>query len=95
MRCFFDLTRAEHSLFDYKGDEFTSLNAALDFAKTTAQRLENNLSGEWSGWVLEVRCPEGKKYFSVPIRNSNRLVPKAKQSPQLDGSGPPLSGVVS
>jgi hypothetical protein len=69
MRYFFDLTRSEHSLLDYKGDEFTSLNAARDFATTTAQLLENNLSGEWSGWAVEVRSPEGKKYFSVPIGN--------------------------
>lgn len=67
MRYFFDLTRPEHSLLDYKGDEFNSLNAARDFATTTAQLLENNLSGEWSGWTVEVRCAEGRKYFSVPI----------------------------
>jgi hypothetical protein len=73
MRYFFDLTRAEHSLFDYKGDEFTSLNAARDFATTTAQRLENKLSGEWSGWTLEVRCAQGTKYFSVPIGNAVNL----------------------
>lgn len=67
MRYFFDLTRAEGSLFDYKGDEFTSVNAARDYARTTAQRLANNLSGEWAGWTLEVRCPTGQKYFSIPI----------------------------
>ena len=70
MRYFFDLTRSDNSLLDYKGDEFTSLNAARDFAATTAQLLENNLSGEWAGWAVEVRCAEGKKYFSVPIGTS-------------------------
>jgi hypothetical protein len=73
MRYFFDLTRAEHSLLDYKGYEFTSLNAARDFAMTKAHLLENNLSGEWSGWVMEVRCAEGTKYFSVPIGNAFSL----------------------
>jgi hypothetical protein len=73
VRYFFDLTRSEHSLLDYKGDEFTSLNAACDFAKTKAQLLENNLSGEWSGWVVEVRCAKGQKHFSVRIGNAVSL----------------------
>jgi hypothetical protein len=73
-RYFFDLTLAEASLFDYKGNEFSSMNAALDFATTVAQGLENKLSGEWAGWTLEVRCTAGKKYFSVPIGHSLALV---------------------
>jgi hypothetical protein len=67
MRYFFDLTRAERSLLDYKGDEFTSLDAAQDFATMTVHRLANTLSGEWSGWSLEVRNPAGHKYFSLSI----------------------------
>jgi hypothetical protein len=73
MRYFFDLIQSDHSLFDYKGDEFTSLNAARDFAVTTAQRLGNSLAGEWSGWTLEVRCSSGQKYFSMPIDSPVRL----------------------
>jgi hypothetical protein len=68
MRYFFDLTGAEHSLFDYKGDEFHSLNGAQDFAAAIAQRLANTLSEDWAGWTVEVRSPGGEKHYSVPIR---------------------------
>jgi hypothetical protein len=64
---------------DYKGDEFTSVNAARDYATATAQRLANKLSGEWAGWTLEVRSPIGQKYFSVPIGEPIGLV--AQKSP--------------
>ena len=67
MRYFFDLTQAEHSLFDYKGDEFNSLNGAQDFAMAIAQRLASTLSEEWLGWTVEVRSPAGHKHYSVPI----------------------------
>jgi hypothetical protein len=67
MRYFFDLIQPERSLFDYRGDEFNSLHAAQDFAMTTAQRLSNTISGEWSGWTVEVRCAAGRKHFSLPI----------------------------
>lgn len=60
------LTKGEH-LYDYKGNEFLSANDAYDFAETTVEVLKNELDGAWSGWLVEVRNAEGRKFFSLPI----------------------------
>lgn len=69
MRFFIDYTAEGQSLYDYKGEEFLSSNDAFNFAEATAQALKNDISGLWKGWSVEVRCAEGKKYFSLPIDN--------------------------
>ena len=58
------LTKGEH-LYDYKGNEFLSANDAYDFAETTVEVLKNELDGAWSGWSVEVRNAEGRKFFST------------------------------
>jgi hypothetical protein len=72
MRFFFDYTRADEALYDYKGDEFLSSKDAFDFAEATAQFLVT-LKGEWRGWCIEVRNDEGRKYFTVPIDGATSL----------------------
>jgi hypothetical protein len=72
MRFFFDYTRADQSLYDYKGDEFLSSKDAFDFAEATAQFLVT-LEGEWRGWSIEVRNDQGRKYFTVPIDGAASL----------------------
>jgi hypothetical protein len=37
MRLFFDYTTRDRAIYDYKGDEFLSLDDAFDFAETTAE----------------------------------------------------------
>jgi hypothetical protein len=64
---FFDYTTRDRAIYDYKGDEFLSLDDAFDFAETTAEAMKHSLNGDWSGWSVEVRDAECKKYFSLPI----------------------------
>jgi hypothetical protein len=67
MRFFFDCKAKDHSLYDYQGSEFPSVQGAIEFAETTAQMLRNSLTGEWSCWSIEVRDTVGKKILSLPI----------------------------
>lgn len=67
MRLFFDYTADDRSIYDYHGSEFSTAQGAMDFAQAIAQDLWNSLSGEWNSWSVEVRTPEGKKLFSVPV----------------------------
>lgn len=64
---FFDLTTSGQSLYDYRGDEFASSQSAIEFAQETVRMLKHSLSGDWTGWSVEVRNAEGKKFFSLPI----------------------------
>lgn len=67
MRFFFDYTNKHESLFDYRGDEFTTPQCAMEFAQATAQYLKDSLNGEWAGWSIEVRNAEGQRFCSVPV----------------------------
>ncbi len=66
-RFFFDYTTNGQSLYDYRGDEFRSLQSAIEFAEAIAQDLKHSLSGDWLGWSIEVRDAEGAKFFSLPV----------------------------
>ena len=70
IRFFFDYTSNDRSLYDYRGEDFLSPEAAIEFAQTTAQVLTNSLSGDWVGWSIEVRNADGKKFFSLPVRSA-------------------------
>jgi hypothetical protein len=67
MRFFFDYTTKDQSLLDYKGDEFRSAQGAIEYAEAIAQDLTHNLTTNWTGWAIEVRNPESKKFLSLPI----------------------------
>jgi len=67
MRFFFDYTKKDESLFDYRGDEFRTAQGAIDFAKATAQHLKDSLAGDWIGWSVEVRDAAGLKWGSVAV----------------------------
>ena len=73
MRFFFDYTSNDRSLYDYRGEDFPTPGAAIDFAQTTAQVLTNSLSGDWVGWSIEVRNADGKKFLSLPVRNAAQI----------------------
>jgi hypothetical protein len=70
MRFFFDYTTKDQSLYDYQGNEFRNSQNAIEFAEAMAQFLRDSLTGEWSGWSVEVRNAEGKKFFSLPVGGS-------------------------
>ena len=67
MRFFIDYRAKDQSLYDYQGDEFMSSKDAFDFARETARSLKNKLDGDWSGWSVEVRDAQGRKYVSFPV----------------------------
>ena len=68
-RFFFDYRAKDGSLFDYRGQEFHSIPAALEFAESIAQDLMHSLTRNWRGWSVEVRNAQGERYFSVPVDN--------------------------
>jgi hypothetical protein len=65
---FFDLTTTNQSLYDYRGDKFSSSQSAIEFAQETAHMLKHSLSDDWTGWSVEVRNAEGKKFLSLPVK---------------------------
>ena len=67
MRFFFDYTKKDDSLLDFRGDEFRSPQNAIEFAHATVQHLKNSLTGDWLGWSVEVRNAEGAKFCSIPV----------------------------
>jgi len=67
MRYFFDYTSEGRSLYDYQGEELLSAADAYDFADATARLLRHTLDGDWSGWRVEVRDPQGGKCFSLAV----------------------------
>ena len=72
-RFFFDYTTNDQSLYDYCGDEFVSLQSAIDFAQATVQVLQHSLAGGWNGWSIEVRNEEGEKFVTLPIGTAGSI----------------------
>ena len=72
-RFFFDYRTKDQSLFDYGGQEFHSIHAALEFAHAVAHDLTHSLTENWSGWSVEVKNAEGARYFSVPIEGQELI----------------------
>ena len=64
---FFDYTAKDEAMCDYRGDEFLSPEGAIEFAQATATLLQHDLADAWSGWSIEVRNAEGKRFFSLPV----------------------------
>jgi CheY-like chemotaxis protein len=88
MRLFFDYTTSDRTIYDYKGDEFLSLDDAFDFAETTAETMKHSLNGDWKGWSVEVRDAECKKYFSLQINIGQPAVTNASAEPALSAKTP-------
>jgi hypothetical protein len=66
-RFFFDYATQGQSLYDYRGDEFRNLDAAMEHAAVIAENLKFSLNSHWTGWWVEVRNEEGAKLSSVPV----------------------------
>lgn len=73
MRFFFDYTTRDRSLYDYRGDEFRTAQAAIEFAAAIAEDLKHSLANEWLGWRVEVRNTEGVKLFSLPVEGAGTI----------------------
>ncbi len=70
MRFFFDYRTLNRSLLDYRGDEFRSLQGAIEYAQDVVQNLNNSLSGDWIGWSVEVWDAKGMKLCSLAVDTS-------------------------
>jgi hypothetical protein len=68
MRYFFDLDTQCQSMYDYQGRELATPEAAYQLAELIA--LDLALDGESVGWTVAVCNPEGKRFFSVPVRDA-------------------------
>lgn len=66
-RFFFDYRTKDQSLFDYRGQEFHTLQGALEFAEAMVHDLTHSLTENWTGWHVDVSSADGQKYFSLPI----------------------------
>ena len=73
MRFFFDYTKKDESLYDYRGDEFTNPTGAIEFATEIALNLRHSLTTDWIGWSIEVRNAEGEKFYSLPVDAADML----------------------
>ncbi len=67
MRFFFDFRTIGDALYDYCGNEFGSVDAAIDFAGAIAEDLRHSLNRDWSDWRIEVRSADGEAYSAVPV----------------------------
>jgi hypothetical protein len=66
-RYFFDLGNRDTSLYDHQGCDFETPDAAYQLAEMIALDLE--VDGDWVGWAVAVCSPEGKRVFSISVRN--------------------------
>jgi len=73
VRFFFDYTKEDESLYDYRGDEFTNSKAAFEFATEIALNLRHSLTTDWIGWSVEVRSAEGEKFYSLSVATADML----------------------
>ena len=66
-RFFFDYMGGDQSLYDYRGHEFRSPQAAIDFAGAIVEDLKNSLDKAWLGWCIEVRNAAGVRFSTLPV----------------------------
>jgi len=75
MRFFFDYKAADHTIHDFKGEDFRDDQSALEFAEATVHQLKASLKADWNAYSVEVHDAEGKKYFSLPIAPGHSSIP--------------------
>jgi hypothetical protein len=73
LRFFFDYKSQDQSLYDYKGCEFLTTRAAIEFAEVIAEDLRNSLAAEWKSWSVEVRNAEGEKLIALPVGSTGPI----------------------
>jgi hypothetical protein len=49
--------------------EFPAAERAFELAELMALELGIDVEKNWSGWTIEVRCPQGRKLFAAPVGN--------------------------
>jgi hypothetical protein len=69
-RFFFDYTAKDQTMYDFRGDEFSSPESAIGFAQEAASLLQHDSTGAWRGWSIEVRDAKGKRIISLPVERA-------------------------
>ena len=67
MRFFFDYRTGNESLYDYHGEDFGTLQGAIDFATVAAEHLTNSLTDRFAYLSVDVRDVTGATVFSAPV----------------------------
>jgi hypothetical protein len=70
MRCYFHLVNGEDAILDDTGVEVTDLDTARSEALRAIHELRQEFEGvadDWSGWHLDVVCPEGTVLLSMNL----------------------------
>jgi hypothetical protein len=70
MRCFFHLVNGREAIMDEAGIEVADLDMAKAQAMRAIRELRQEGSGtmdEWSGWRLDIVCPEGSLLCSIGL----------------------------
>ena len=73
MRCFFNLVNCHETILDDIGIEVSDLEMAKAEARKAIAELrqEDHETGEnWSGWRLDIVCPEGNLLHSLNLNIS-------------------------
>jgi hypothetical protein len=70
MRCFFHLVNSHEAILDDVGIEVPDLETAKAEAMKAVRELRQEYGGaaaEWSGWRLDIVCPEGNLLYSLKL----------------------------
>jgi hypothetical protein len=70
MRCFFHLVNAQETILDDTGVEVTDLETAKVQARKAIAELrqdDEDALDDWSGWRLDIVCPEGSLLHSLDL----------------------------
>lgn len=70
MRCFFHLVNGQETILDDTGVEVADLETAKAQAWKAIGELRHELdaaAGDWSGWRLDIVCPEESLLHSLDL----------------------------
>jgi hypothetical protein len=70
MRCFFHLVNGQETILDDTGIEVADLETAKIQAQKAIRELrqeDGGASEDWSGWRLDIVCPEGSLLHSFNL----------------------------
>jgi hypothetical protein len=70
MRCYFHLVNSHEALIDDEGVEVADLESAKVQALMAIRELRRDSGGvidDWSGWHLQIVCPEGTVLHAIPL----------------------------
>jgi hypothetical protein len=70
-RYFFDVVGRQRSEYDYHGRDLPTPENAYQLAELIALDLGIEHENQWIGWTVNVRTPEGRELFSIPVESSD------------------------